>query len=273
VAGFALSYDALRQTADAIHVREQLTFVYPLIIDGFIAYGVRALLVLRDAPWSARAYVWALFSISTAASVWANVLHAVRLNEQAPTGTGTGLRLGDTAVGTLAMLAPLALAGAVHLGILIARHTDSQPTSTGSRPTSADHIPSADTVEPLPQIATHGEAEPQPSAADTSHTNHEPIPLPEQAAAISAPVNDMPPITAVHAKPIGRPPGASMDQLLAVARPAVAERGLTRSVVEQAVRAAHLPMAAYRFTQLMNHLRDEHADQQPDNAHAHPAVD
>ncbi|GGV01602.1 hypothetical protein GCM10010495_10890 [Kitasatospora herbaricolor] len=54
--GFALSYDALRQMAAAIHVRGPLTYAFPLIIDGFIAYGVRALLVLREAPRPARAY-------------------------------------------------------------------------------------------------------------------------------------------------------------------------------------------------------------------------
>lgn len=51
VIGFALSYDALQQMAVAIHVRGPLTYVFPLIIDGFVAYGVRALLVLREAPW------------------------------------------------------------------------------------------------------------------------------------------------------------------------------------------------------------------------------
>lgn len=50
LAGGALSYDALRQTAVAIHVRPALTYLFPLVIDGFIAYGVRALLVLRNAP-------------------------------------------------------------------------------------------------------------------------------------------------------------------------------------------------------------------------------
>lgn len=49
-AGCALSYDALQQMATAIHIRGFLTFVFPLVIDGFIAYGVRALLVLRTAP-------------------------------------------------------------------------------------------------------------------------------------------------------------------------------------------------------------------------------
>lgn len=90
-----------------------------LVIDGFIAYGVRALLVLRTAPLAARCYVWLLFATATAASIWANALHAVRLNEQRP--ERTGLRLGDITVGVLSTLAPLALAGAVHLYILIAR--------------------------------------------------------------------------------------------------------------------------------------------------------
>ncbi|MEU5655066.1 DUF2637 domain-containing protein [Streptomyces sp. NPDC047737] len=118
-AGCALSYDALQQMADAIHVRGFLTYLFPLVIDGFIAYGVRALLVLREAPLRARLYVWALFGTATAASIWANALHAVRLNEE--TVAGTGLRLGDTVVAVLSTIAPLALAGAVHLYILIAR--------------------------------------------------------------------------------------------------------------------------------------------------------
>ncbi|MFE1516791.1 DUF2637 domain-containing protein [[Kitasatospora] papulosa] len=118
-AGCALSYDALQQMAGAIHVRGFLTYLFPLVIDGFIAYGVRALLVLREAPLRARLYVWALFGTATAASIWANALHAVRLNDEAV--TGTGLRLGDTVVAVLSTIAPLALAGAVHLYILIAR--------------------------------------------------------------------------------------------------------------------------------------------------------
>ncbi|MFI2312512.1 hypothetical protein AMK17_19320 [Streptomyces sp. CB00072] len=118
-AGCALSYDALQQMAVAIHVRGLLTFVFPLVIDGFIAYGIRALLVLRDAPLRARLYVWTLVGTATAASIWANALHAVRINQDAV--AGTGLRLGDTVVAVLSTIAPLALAGAVHLYILIAR--------------------------------------------------------------------------------------------------------------------------------------------------------
>ncbi|MFD3731574.1 DUF2637 domain-containing protein [Streptomyces sp. NPDC058632] len=118
-AGCALSYDALQQMAVAIHIRGFLTYLFPLVIDGFIAYGIRALLVLRNAHLRARLYVWALFGTATAASIWANALHAVRINQD--TVAGTSLRLGDAVVAVLSTIAPLALAGAVHLYILIAR--------------------------------------------------------------------------------------------------------------------------------------------------------
>ncbi|MGW4647195.1 DUF2637 domain-containing protein [Kitasatospora sp. NPDC004289] len=138
VAGFALSFDALQQMAVAIHVRGPLAYVFPLTVDGFIAYGVRALLVLRAAPWTARLYAWFLFAGATAASVWANALHAVRLNQVLD--QGDGLQLGDGVVAVLSMLSPLALGGAVHLYILIARHAVTpQPAPTGAAGgTSAD---------------------------------------------------------------------------------------------------------------------------------------
>ncbi|MFI7356156.1 DUF2637 domain-containing protein, partial [Streptomyces avidinii] len=145
-AGCALSYDALQQMAVAIHVRGFLTYLFPLVVDGFIAYGVRALLVLASAPLRARLYVWTLFGTATAASIWANALHAVRLNQQ--TVLAGGLRLGDTVVAVLSTLAPLALAGAVHLYILITRHqvSDSPRTNEADQRTTMhpDHgAPSA----------------------------------------------------------------------------------------------------------------------------------
>lgn len=159
-AGCALSYDALQQMAVAIHVRGFLTYIFPLVIDGFIAYGIRALLVLRDAPLRARLYVWALFGTATAASIWANALHAVRLNDEAV--AGTGLRLGDTVVAVLSTIAPLALAGAVHLYILIARG----PVKGSDREDlgQAGHLGQADRPEGIAVTRTDriGQQQPQP---------------------------------------------------------------------------------------------------------------
>jgi hypothetical protein len=132
-AGSALSYDALRQMAEAMHVRPQLTYLFPLLLDGFIGYGVRALVLLRDAAFRARLYAWTLFGTATTASVWANALHAVRLNQEAANQTaGHVLRLGNWTVGALSTLAPLALGGAVHLYIVISRHLNESETDVES---------------------------------------------------------------------------------------------------------------------------------------------
>ncbi|MGW2087562.1 DUF2637 domain-containing protein [Streptomyces sp. NPDC001880] len=202
-AGCALSYDALQQMAAAIHVRGLLTFVFPLVIDGFIAYGVRALLVLRTAPLAARCYVWTLFGTATAASIWANALHAVRLNQQQH--DGVGLQLGDLTVGVLSTLAPLALAGAVHLYILIARRateagmsghpethgvrtdrvTDDRPDTyparggRGSFPVTSGHpaeFPGPDTGRPA---VTTGPDTSETHAADTLSGEQEKLVEPE----------------------------------------------------------------------------------------------
>ncbi|MGW4883479.1 DUF2637 domain-containing protein [Streptomyces murinus] len=118
-AGFAFSYDALRQIALAIHARETLSYLFPVFIDGFIAYGVRAIMLLRHQRFAARLYAWFLFLAATGASLGANALHAVTLND-APAGR-SALHLADSVVGVLSMLAPLALAGSVHLYIVMAR--------------------------------------------------------------------------------------------------------------------------------------------------------
>ncbi|MEU8887285.1 DUF2637 domain-containing protein [Streptomyces sp. NPDC048442] len=119
-AGFIFSYDSLRQIAVAIHARASLSYLFPVFVDGFIAYGVRAIVVLRNRPFGARLYAWTLFLLATGASLWANSLHAITLNRNAASGP-SALRLGDSVVGVLSMLAPLALAGAVHLYILMTR--------------------------------------------------------------------------------------------------------------------------------------------------------
>jgi Protein of unknown function (DUF2637) len=85
VLGFALSYSALQQMATAIHVLSPLSYAYPPLVDGFIAYGVRAVLVLRTAPLHARLYAWVLFGAATSASIWANALHALDLNQPGTT--------------------------------------------------------------------------------------------------------------------------------------------------------------------------------------------
>ncbi|WP_405496315.1 DUF2637 domain-containing protein [Streptomyces sp. NBC_00096] len=171
-AGCALSYDALQQMAVAIHVRGFLTYLFPLVVDGFIAYGVRALLVLAEAPLRARLYVWTLFGTATASSIWANALHAVRLNQQAP--SPSGLRLGDTVVAILSTLAPLALAGAVHLYILITRHHPTDQTRTNTADQQATSLVRSDTPVARSADAEEGAAGPDHPRSSNVQAGQEP---------------------------------------------------------------------------------------------------
>ncbi|MFJ5882929.1 DUF2637 domain-containing protein [Kitasatospora cineracea] len=277
VLGFVLSYDALRQMAAATHVRGPLTYLFPIIIDGFIAYGVRALLVLRDARRPARAYAWTLFAGATATSVWANALHAVRLNQMP--AAGSGLRLSDTVVGVLSTLAPLALAGAVHLYILIARHGEQNDPSSAT--TSADPVSSvhhaASWLERaedrssdnalltllsaaglLPDEWSGALPGPRSAEADDRPNGTRDATADKQAEPAAA--SDEPhvgePAATAQGKPIGRPPGASMEQLVEVGlQAAIAHGRLTRAIVEQGIREAGLPLGSTRFTELMKRLR------------------
>ncbi|MFI6372402.1 DUF2637 domain-containing protein [Streptomyces sp. NPDC050546] len=160
-AGFAFSYDALRQIAIAIHARGSLSYLFPVFIDGFIAYGVRAIVLLRHQRFAARLYAWFLFLAATGASLGANALHAITLNV-GPQAGRSALHLADSVVGVLSTLAPLALAGSVHLYILMAR------TAELSVPDGGDNGPGPvqQEVPPPERIA----AQPKPSALEATVT-------------------------------------------------------------------------------------------------------
>ncbi|MFK0173983.1 DUF2637 domain-containing protein [Streptomyces sp. NPDC090306] len=205
---FSLSYDALQQMAVAIHIHRLLTYVFPLVIDGFIAIGIGALLMLRTAPLHSRLYVWMLVGIATATSIWANALHAVRLNQQT-LPAGSGLSLDDPTVGVLSAVAPLALAGAVHLYLVIQRHL-------------ATTTPHAD--------------------ATTSHNSHPTQPRPEPQAPpaptdVAPPAEAAPPVASIEPQ-AGETTHVS-DDLLVIARTAPLGRGgrASRRHIEEAIRA------------------------------------
>lgn len=234
-AGCALSYDALQQMAVAIHVRGLLTYLFPLVIDGFIAYGVRALLVLHEAPFRARLYVWTLFGTATTASIWANALHAIRLNQQ--TGNDTGLRLGDTTVGILSTIAPLALAGAVHLHILITRRPRrAAPAESGAE------LP-AHPTQPEASAPAAPEAVPPSTAQQASAEDH----------GGDAPTHES--AQQIPSRRVGRPASAEVDELIAIGRQVVGKR--TRDTVAAAIRADGHTVSDKRLTKVMAALKAE----------------
>ncbi|MDT0471081.1 DUF2637 domain-containing protein [Streptomyces sp. DSM 41014] len=236
---FALSYDALRQMAVAIHIRGLLTYAFPLVIDGFIAIGVGALLMLRTAPLHSRIYVWALVGVATVTSIWANALHAVRLNQQTP--HVDNLRLDDVTVGVLSAIAPLALAGAVHLYLVIQRH----PT------------PPARQAEATPSHDHDAIAQKPPRALDKAAA-------PANAASAHADVAESP---RTDAAPHGADAGDVPGELLTIARtaPPGREGHASRRHIEDAIRAKDLTIGrkeADRIKAILQAELDEAAQQQ-----------
>lgn len=225
--GFALSYDALRQMAVAIHIRGLLTYAFPLVIDGFIAIGVGALLILRAAPPPSRLYVWALVGIATGTSIWANALHAIRLNQQI---RPTGLHLDDVTVGVLSAIAPLALAGAVHLYLVVRRH----PAKGGGPEEDATAYRHVGAVR-----HNDGMAESRPLLAAEGGPGCEAPVLKPCADEVTESLQSVPDAPTQSVKPRGRQPSATMDQLLTIGRDAPRGRGgrISRRNVEAAIRA------------------------------------
>jgi hypothetical protein len=124
--------------------------------------------------------------------------------------------------------------GAVGPTLLRHLHTPTEPPGSNQqlRPPAATSSP------PAPRARAQA-----PTRAHTS------------APARTQPASATPP---TPGKRTGRPPAASMDELIAIARPAVAEHGVSVAVVKQALHDAHTPIASARLTQLIKHLKDEH---------------
>ncbi|MGW4905046.1 DUF2637 domain-containing protein [Streptomyces sp. NPDC004270] len=244
---FALSYDALRQMAVAIHIRGVLTYAFPLVIDGFIAIGVGALLMLRTAPLRSRVYVWGLVGAATVTSIWANALHAVRLNQQAR--HGDGLRLDDVTVGVLSAVAPLALAGAVHLYIVIRRHPvpPHQAGNATAIEAAGDGHRDNDSGDARPPAPLESDSDLPAGAAIPSETDSDGE-VPTQAAP--------PPRRA------GRPPNASLEELLAMGRPVVERTGeVDRDAIAEEIREVQgRKVSNERLQKVINILAEEHEE-------------
>ncbi|MET9219955.1 DUF2637 domain-containing protein [Streptomyces sp. NPDC003300] len=150
-------------------------------------------------------------------------------------------------------VAPALLLGWGAVGPTLLRHLHT-PTVTDTTLTSAGRAPDAAVAATVRQ----------PERAQATAPDRQPAP------ARSRPENAK---RAPTGKRTGRPPAATMGQLLAIARPAVAEHGVSLAVVKQAISDTGTPVASSRLTQLMKHLKDEHAPaaEAMEPARTHPA--
>ncbi len=225
--------------------------------------------------------MWLLFGAATGTSLWANALHAVRLNQQSTTA---GLRLGDTVVAVLSTIAPLALAGAVHLYILLARGPVSPADRTGrtDRNTEGDLGQTGATAaltEPVTELTGNAdnalaalgqpdnglsvsEATAPPVTDRTVRpelTVAEPVTVTEAADPAVSPAAAPPVTDRTDRVSADRSDDRDTEALLEIANKAVQEANnrLTRQIVAQAIRGSNRTLSSDTLTQLMAQLREQ----------------
>ncbi len=263
--GCILSFDSLRQIALATHVRPELSYLFPVVIDGFIAYGVRAILLLRDAPLSARLYAWTLFAAATAASLWANSLHSMRLN----TPGAHVLVLGNHTVAVLSTIAPMALGGATHLHILVTRHGQNHQRPIGPAADTAaagtpSHNPAVTDGNPAAELSAYPAEARETSTNGPAAGNHARKAANRVPASRIGRTGPRPPgerTRAGNGRP-GRRADASIEQLAAVIADAHPDSGqVSRAAARDAIQAAGLSAGNDRIAQALAHLAQDHTPQ------------
>lgn len=159
IGAFTLSFDALRSLAGLAGIRDELTFLWPLVVDGFIVVATVSAVVMRDRGWRAAWYPWATLICFGTISVIGNALHA---HAHASSTLGIGIAAMVSAVPAIALLL------ASHLFVLVMPRVDQIETFTPPPPARVKPVVKPETAPK----ATH-EA---PKAADLQA--HSPLPQP-----------------------------------------------------------------------------------------------
>jgi len=118
VAGFTLSFDAIRAVAVAAHVRPSWAWLMPLSVDGAMSVATVAAVVLRRLG-RRPAYPWLVVLSGAAISIACNALHA-----------RGGHPLGERAAMAVSAIPPVMLALSVHLLVVLAVAVADRVTAT-----------------------------------------------------------------------------------------------------------------------------------------------
>lgn len=157
IASFVLSFAALWDLATMAGVPRNLSWLWPVIVDGTILQATISVIALAHVDQhGGRRFFWAVLVIAAMVSVGANAMHA--FISQAGT-------LHPALSAAIATVAPVSLLAATHgLGILVRVPT--------AQPPAAVATPTATTTDPLttrtPATTTTAAATPLPVAARAS---------------------------------------------------------------------------------------------------------
>ncbi|MFI9157099.1 DUF2637 domain-containing protein [Kitasatospora aureofaciens] len=235
----ALSFAHLHDIAEAAGQHGWKAWAYPVSVDLLLVAAWHRMRTLRTTSRPVGT-AWTWFAIALTASLGANVATAGLLDlAHVP----AWLRI------LVAGWPALAFFG----GTLLAHNTTATEVITEPEPAKAE-LPLHENPEPSPA------AQPVPNAKQDGPSS--PAPVTERRDDV--PASDEEPVA--PRKRTGRPPAKTMDQLVEMMRPVVAEHGVSVAVVEKVLSGAGIPISSKRRTELMALLRDEQADPQPDHA-------
>lgn len=156
IGGFTLSFTALRELAQReFAISPQLSFIYPLVIDGFIVIATAAAFTMKKRGPRVTWYPWAALIVFGALSVLGNAAHAI----DNPTATFPAW---VSALG--ASVPAVALLIASHL--LVMMIDGKSQARSRQRPKAA--APAKAAESPAPAVQAKAEPVPAPTPAEAS---------------------------------------------------------------------------------------------------------
>ena len=167
IGAFTLSFDALRSLAELAGIRRSLTFLWPLVVDGFIVVATISAVLMRSRGWRVAWYPWATLILFGTISVIGNALHA---HAHASSMIGVSVAAMVSAVPAIALLL------ASHLFVLVLT-----PTVHTTAAITAGQIPN-------PPSSPTGKKTPgtqEPAEADQGASNQAQTPVPSSLAAVA----------------------------------------------------------------------------------------
>lgn len=155
VTAFSLSYAALMTVGQAAGFQGRIAWLYPIPVDGLLAVGMVAAVMLRSARLRTRAYVWLLIAGGIATSVLGNAAHATSQDGHLALSAGAARLAGG--------VPPLAFAAALHLLVILVRHSRAAavtPVTVPMQPPTA--VVTADETSNVPAVSLQVPMAPRP---------------------------------------------------------------------------------------------------------------
>ncbi|HEY0188165.1 MAG TPA: DUF2637 domain-containing protein [Cellulomonas sp.] len=205
VLAFAVSFVALRAVGLSIGIGEQIAWMFPVIIDGFIVLATWAVWRFKAQGLRASWYPSLALVAFSAVSLTGNALHAH------PVETG-GLLLTRWAAAAFSTVPPLALLAASHMLVMIVTHrTDHDRPATVGRTVTGTPVerPAGPVTATVQTSDAHAPATPvttdRPTTARPSGADHRPITVTDGRPTLSGQPVARPAPTTATGSPTARP--------------------------------------------------------------------